>query len=125
MPVVEIRALPQRDGVDIGVVLTAVTQALAALLNEEPSGTWATWEEIAPARYAEGGDTPLSQPRETHPPLVRVTAFEGRSPELVAAMLDTVAGTLTRELDLDPGNAFVRYEEARSGRLFTGGEVRG
>ena len=125
MPVVEIRALPQRDGIDIGAVLTAVTTALAALLNEEPSGTWATWEEIASARYAEGSDTPLSQPRDTHPPLVRVTAFEGRSPELVAAMLDTVAGTLTRELDLDPGNAFVRYDEARSGRLFTGGEVRG
>ena len=125
MPVVEIRALPQRDGIDIGAVLTAVTTALAAVLNEEPSGTWATWEEIASARYAEGSDTPLSQPRDTHPPLVRVTAFEGRSPELVAAMLDTVAGTLTRELDLDPGNAFVRYDEARSGRLFTGGEVRG
>ena len=124
MPVVEIRALPQRDGIEIGAVLTALTAALAALLNEEPSGTWATWEEIAPARYAEGGDTPLSQPRETHPPLVRETAFEGRSPELVAAMLDTVAGTLTRELGLDPGNAFVRYDEVRSGRLFTGGEVR-
>ena len=124
MPVVEIRALPQRAGIEIDVVLTAVTTALAALLNEEPRGTWATWEEIPAARYAEGADTPSSQPRDTHPPLVRVTAFEGRPPDLVAAILETVAAALARALELDAGNVFVRYDEARSGRLFTGGQVR-
>ena len=125
MPVVEIRALPQRDGLDVEAVLAAVTAALAALLNEEPSGTWATWEEIPPGRYVEGGDAPLEQPRSTHPPLVRVTAFEGRPPELVAAMLEAVADVLAHRLELERGNVFVLYEEARAGRLFTGGEVRG
>lgn len=124
MPVVEIRALPQRDGLDLEGVLAAVTTELAALLNEESSGTWATWEEIPPGRYVEGSDAPLEQPRSTHPPLVRVTAFEGRTPELVAAILETVAGVLARGLGLEHGNVFVRYEEARAGRLFTGGEVR-
>ena len=33
MPVVEIRALPQRDGIEIGAVLAAVTTALAVLLE--------------------------------------------------------------------------------------------
>ena len=124
MPVVEIRALPQPGGVDVEHVLAAVTRELAALLGEEPSGSWATWEEIPPGRYAEGGDAPAHQPRTTHPPLVRVTAFEGRPPELVARMLETVAGTLARELGLEPGNVFVRYEEQHSGRLYSGGEVR-
>lgn len=123
MPVVEISALPQ-PGVDVEQVLAAVTRELAALLEEEPSGSWATWEEIPPGRYSEGGDAPAQQPRTTHPPLVRVTVFEGRPPELVARMLETVAGTLARELGLEPGNVFVRYEEQRSRRLFTGGEVR-
>lgn len=125
MPVVEIRALPQRDGVDIDAALKAVTTELAALLNEEPSGTWATWEEIVPGCYVEGGDAPHEQPRSTHPPLVRVTAFEGRPPELVAAMLEAVADVLAHRLELERGNVFVLYEEARAGRLFTGGEVRG
>jgi phenylpyruvate tautomerase PptA (4-oxalocrotonate tautomerase family) len=122
MPVVEIRALPQ-PGLDVGPVLAAVTQELAAFLGEEASGTWATWEEIPGGRYSEGGDAPAAQPRSTHPPLVRVTAFEGRAPNVVAGMLRTVAETLARELGLEPGNVFVRYEEQVSGRLFTGGAV--
>jgi phenylpyruvate tautomerase PptA (4-oxalocrotonate tautomerase family) len=123
MPVVEIRALPQA-GVEIEPVLAAVTLELAAFLGEEPQGTWATWEEIPGGRYSEGGDAPAAQPRSTHPPLVRVTAFEGRAQNVVAGMLATVAETLARELGLEPGNVFVRYEEQVSGRLFTGGSVR-
>lgn len=123
MPVVEIRALPQAD-VDVEVVLAAVTRELAAFLDEEASGTWATWEEIPAGRYSEGGDAPATQPRSTHPPLVRVTAFEGRAPNVVAGMLRSVAETLARELGLEPGNVFVRYEEQVPGKLFTGGSVR-
>jgi phenylpyruvate tautomerase PptA (4-oxalocrotonate tautomerase family) len=122
--VIEVSALPQQPGTDVGAVLSAVTREVAALLGEAPRGTWATWEEIAPGRYSEGGVAPAAQPRSTHPPLVRVTAFEGRAPEVVAAVLRRVAETLARELALEPGNVFVRYEEARSGRLFTGDEVR-
>ena len=38
----------------------------------------------------------------------------GREPEeLVGRILDTVSEILTRELGMEPGNAFVRYEESR------------
>jgi len=53
-----------------------------------------------------------------------VTAFEGRPADVVASILATVAETLARELRLEPGNVFVRYEEQRAGRLYTGGVVR-
>ena len=82
---------------------------------------WATWEELEPGRYSEGGDAPGEQPRETHPPLVSLVAFEGRPSELVERMLTCVADTLVRELDLAPGNVFVTYDEARAGRIYTGG----
>jgi hypothetical protein len=98
-------------------------RALADLLGERPEGTWSTWETIDSGRYAEGELAPAEQPRATHPPLVSLLAFEGRSPEHVERMLVCVAETLARELDLDPGNVFVIYEEARSGRLYDGGRV--
>jgi phenylpyruvate tautomerase PptA (4-oxalocrotonate tautomerase family) len=123
MPVVQIRALPQPGSVDVPVALSYVTTELAALLGEEPQGTWATWETIEPGRYAEGSDSPTTQPRHTHPPLVTVTAFEGRSAELVEQMLTCVAETLARALDLGEGNIFVTYDEAWSGRVYTGGRV--
>jgi hypothetical protein len=40
-------------------------------------------------------------------------------------MLVTVAETLARELRLEPGNVFVRFEEATAGRLYTGGGIAG
>jgi phenylpyruvate tautomerase PptA (4-oxalocrotonate tautomerase family) len=125
MPVVRISALPQPGGLEPERALAAVTHALADLLGEEPTGTWATWDEIPPGRYVEGGDAPALQPAATHPPLVEVIAFEGRPPDLVERVLTTVAEVLESELRLERGNVFVRYVEAASGRLYTGGAVVG
>ena len=125
MPVIEITALPQRDGTDVTGALTAVTRAVAGVLGEEPAGTWATWRTLDAAGYAEGDDAPATQPLSTHPPLVRVTAYEGRAPELVARLLEATAETLAAALGIEPGNVFVRYEEATAGTLFTGGAVVG
>jgi phenylpyruvate tautomerase PptA (4-oxalocrotonate tautomerase family) len=125
MPVVRISALPQPGGLEPERALAAVTHALADLLGEEPSETWATWDEIPPGRYVEGGDAPALQPAATHPPLVEVIAFEGRPPDLVERVLTTVAEVLESELRLERGNVFVRYVEAASGRLYTGGAVVG
>jgi phenylpyruvate tautomerase PptA (4-oxalocrotonate tautomerase family) len=121
--VIRISALPQRSGHPPERALASVTHALAELLGEEPSGTWATWHEIPGGRYAEGGDAPAFQPAATHPPLVELIAFEGRSPELVERMLEIVADVLARELALEPGNVYVRYVDAAVGRLYTGGSI--
>ena len=123
MPLVRISALPQPGGVEPERALAAVTHALADLLGEEPSGSWATWEEIQPGRYVEGGDAPALQPAATHPRLVEVVAFEGRPADFVERVPTTVATVLERELGLERGNVFVRYVEASGGRLYTGGSV--
>jgi phenylpyruvate tautomerase PptA (4-oxalocrotonate tautomerase family) len=119
VPLIEIRALPQPARVDVGRVLEAVTHGVAAVLGEEPRGTWATWEEIPFEHYSEGGVTVAEQPASTHPPLVRV-AGGGRPAELVGRILDTVSEIMTRELGIEPGNAFVRYEELAPERLRLG-----
>jgi phenylpyruvate tautomerase PptA (4-oxalocrotonate tautomerase family) len=114
MPVVRIRALPQPSA-DVRAVVAAVATALAAELGEPPHGTWATWEKVG--AYAEGAETPIEQPRDTHPPLATVVA-RGRSPETVARMLRCVGDTLVRELGLEAGNVFVTFEEVEPGRLY-------
>jgi phenylpyruvate tautomerase PptA (4-oxalocrotonate tautomerase family) len=122
MPVVEIRGLPQADAV-VERLLVTVTGRVANALGEDPRGTWATWEEIPRRRYSEGDVLVDEQPHETHPPLVRVTAFEGRSDEQVAAVLEAAAGAVAEELAIEPGNVFAVYDEARSGRIYTGGGI--
>ncbi len=117
MPVVRIQALPQ-PAVDIRVVVSAVAEALAAELGEDPRGTWATWTTVA--AYAEGGVAPAEQPRGTHPPLATVVARD-RGPEVVARMLRCVGDTLVRELGLEPGNVFVVFEPVDPARLYDAG----
>lgn len=126
MPIVEVTALRQRVGVDLAVVSRAIVLAVSRELEEDASGTWVTWVTLAPGAYREGvGDAPLEQPPATHPPLVRVNAFEGRSPDVVARVLSAVAGTVVRELGLEPGNVFVSWHELRAGHLHTGGGMPG
>lgn len=114
MPVVSIRALPQPSA-DLRAVAAAVATALAAELGEDPRGTWVTWQTVE--AYAEGGEAPAEQARETHPPLATVLARR-RPPETVARMLRCVGDTLVRELRLEPGNVFVTFEEADPARLY-------
>jgi phenylpyruvate tautomerase PptA (4-oxalocrotonate tautomerase family) len=126
MPIVQVTALRQRVGVDLDVVSRALAVAVARELGEEPSGTWVTWLTLPAGAYREGkDDAPLEQPAATHPPIVRVSAFEGRLPEVVACVLSAVAGTIVRELGLEPGNAFVVWDELRAGHVHTGGGMPG
>jgi phenylpyruvate tautomerase PptA (4-oxalocrotonate tautomerase family) len=94
MPLIAIRALPQRNGVDADAALREVTHAVATLIGGEPRGTWAT-----------------VQPRATHPPIVTLSAAPGR-PQ--AELLRCVAETLARALELEPGNVWVRYDEVQA-----------
>ena len=64
------------------------------------------------------------KPLATHPPLVRLIAFEGRIADELERLLALTAEVLSRELRLEPGNVFVVYREAGSGRVFTGGSIR-
>jgi phenylpyruvate tautomerase PptA (4-oxalocrotonate tautomerase family) len=126
MPIVQVTALRQRVGVDTATVSHAIVLAVSRELGEEPSGTWVTWQTLGPGSYLEGEhDAPSEQPPATHPPFVRISAFEGRDPELIARVLSAVAGTIVRELGLEPGNAFVIWDELRAGRLHTGGGMPG
>jgi hypothetical protein len=119
VPVLQISALPQSD-VDVGRVLATLCREVADELGEELRGTWATWQTVV---YAEGDDVRTEQPPSTHPPIVRVIGFEGKPAEVVRGILERVADVLERELRLEPGTVFVLYDEARSGRLLTGGRI--
>jgi hypothetical protein len=125
MPVVEVTALPQQDHVDEGAVTAALARAVAGALAEDARGTWVVWRTVEPGRYVEGDDAPPVQPPGTHPPLARVIAYEGRTDETIARVLEAAADALVAELGLEEGNAFVTWDELRAGRVYTGGRVVG
>ena len=125
MPIVEIRALPQEPPVDVAAVLGRVCLDLAKLLECEPRHVWATWETLPAGSFVEADAPQRAQPRDTHPPMVRILAMEGRSPEMIARMLECVSQSLAAMLPaIDADNVFARYEELRKGRVAWGGRVQ-
>jgi phenylpyruvate tautomerase PptA (4-oxalocrotonate tautomerase family) len=114
VPVIRIRALPQRHA-DARAVSIAVAEAVASALGEDPRGTWVTWETVD--AYAEGGVVPSEQPPDTHPPIAHVLAG-ARPAETVDRLLRAVGDALVGELGLEPGNVFVTFEEVDPARLY-------
>ncbi len=106
MPLIEIRALPQPPDVDLPAALSAVAEAVREVLQNRPQGTWVTWETIE--HYVEGPDAATGQPRGTHPPIVTISAAQGRPRE---AIEQAVSAALTRELGLEPDSVFLVYRE--------------
>jgi hypothetical protein len=126
VPIVQVVALRQPAGVDVDRASRAVALAVSNELGEAASGTWVTWQTLSPGGYREGEtDAPSEQPHTTHPPIVRVLAFEGRPDDVIARTLSAVAETLADRLRLEPGNVFVTWEELSAGRVHTGGGLPG
>ncbi len=123
MPVVEIRALPQKPPADVPNVLERVCTELATVLDIAEKRVWATWETIEGCHYVEGRQETPDQVASTHPPLVRVLAFEGRSDDVVRVMLETGARRAAEVRGLEGGNVRVTYEARKPGRVWSGGRV--
>lgn len=124
MPVISIKTLPlDEDEVRTPDILKKLCTTVSQELNYKPSHVWATWEYIAPHLYAVGNYSVPFQPQSTHAPLVRVTAFEGKSKREIDALMHVIARVLAQELKVDLGNIFIEYAEVRSGKLYDGGQV--
>jgi phenylpyruvate tautomerase PptA (4-oxalocrotonate tautomerase family) len=123
VPIIEIRALPQRPDVDRRAALSTLCTAVASQVDMPAHAVWGTWQELAPGDYVEGANAPSVQPDSTHPPLVRLFAFEGRSQPTIEKMITLVADVLSRELRMEKGNVFVLFIEGKSGRVYSGGGI--
>ena len=121
MPVLTISSLPVEA--DIPGILAELNQELAAVFQCEPQHVWSAWHVLQPGHYAVGGQVAQSQPVDSHSPLVRLLAFEGRPAETREAAMRLTAACLERALSLAPGNVFVEYVEGRAGYVLDGGNI--
>lgn len=124
MPVIHVQALPQADSVEVPAVLTRLVQAVAPIMGVPPERVWATWTPLEAGHYVEGTKAGVNQPHASHPPIVRLSAYAGRSPETIRQALTTMADVLCQDLHLESGNVFAHYEEIPAGRIYVSGQVK-
>ncbi len=122
MPVLHIRALPQKENVDIQSALKKTTVAISEAYGCDPKQVWATWQELSPGFYVEGSNNADIQPESTHPPIGELICFEGKSLPEIERVLKVASSTLSKELGI-PGNIFITYREAKSGQVIAGDGV--
>lgn len=122
MPVLHIRALPQKENVDIQSALKKTTVAISEAYGCDPKHVWATWQELSPGFYVEGSNNADIQPESTHPPIGELICFEGKSSEQIKKVLHAAAATLSKELGI-LDNIFITYREAKSGQVIAGNGV--
>lgn len=122
MPILSVKALPQKDSGKIESALKKTTVAISEVYGCKPSQLWATWQELDSRWYVEGEDSVQYQPNSSHPPICELLCFEGKSSIEIEKLLEVTAKTLSSELEI-PNNIFITYKEARSGEVITGNGI--
>lgn len=122
VPILSIKALPQKEPSKVTIALKKTTMAIAEVYGCEPQHVWATWQDLVPGYYVEGSTEATSQPNDTHPPICELLCFEGKSPNEVESLLSVAAKTLSSELGI-PNNIFITYREAKSGYVVAGNGI--
>lgn len=122
MPILHVRALPQKSSEKIQMALSDACVAIAKVYGCKPEQVWGTWEEIKPGMYVEGRNAVEAQPESSHPPIAELLCFEGRTAEQIEELLTTAAHTLSGGLGI-PNNIFMTYREAKSGQVIAGNGI--
>lgn len=122
MPVVTLRTLKLPATIQVESLLAELAGAVGPCLGVDPGRVFAVHQALA--AFVEGNVPASWHQVGTHPPLVDIAAYAGRTGQQVELALLAAAAVVTSALGLDPGNVFVTYTEIGRGRVFTGGSVR-
>lgn len=122
MPILQVKALPQKNPELIQPALRKTSLAISKFYECDPSNVWVIWDEIKPHLYFEGENSVNLQPSGTHPPIAELLCFEGLDQKSIESLLETTSKALSSGLNLE-NNIFITYKEAKSGQVIAGNGV--
>jgi len=122
MPILHVKALPQKNKVKVKKALAETTLAISKAYGCEQKQVWTTWTELTPEFYLEGTDSVDIQPTHSHPPICELICFEGKAQEVIEETLIVAANTLSSSLGIS-NNIFMTYHEAKSGQVVAGNGI--
>ena len=122
MPILYVRALPQKVPSKIKIALQNTCVAIARSCGCPLEQVWATWEEIKPGLYTEGKKSADLQSDSTHPPIATLTCFEGKNSTQIEEVLMAASKALGDGLGIQD-NIFITYQEVKSGEIIVGNKV--
>lgn len=122
MPILSINALPGPYQTDIPAILTELSQHVATACQVDIQHITATWHHFGAGCYVAAGEVAGQQPPHSHPVMVDVMCFEINEADKIALILRETGQFLEKRLNL-PDNIFVTYRLARSGQVYSQGQI--
>lgn len=124
MPFIHIQSLPVSDhSFSLSRILPAVSADFSKALDVAEEHITVTWQFYPPNSYCVSGKITPSQPKHTHPVLIDVFAPDFNSQERVERMLSVITSSVAQHAGILRENLFASFRPARSGQVFSGGEV--
>lgn len=125
MPMIELQALPQGIGQErLQELLSELAHIASDSLKAPLKAVFVVFRPIEAGCYMHEDSAIPLQTKDSHPPLLRISAFVGRTGEQIAECLRRCAESIELSLGLESGNVFASYVELQSGHVLTGGILR-
>lgn len=123
MPLIQIQSLPITESFAADKAVLEIAESISAATDIPTDQIMVTWTIIESGHYANDKTAAVSQPVESHPVLVEVTAPDFNPDDAIEALLGLIAAYVAEQAGVSVNNVFALFRGAGSGRVFSGGEI--
>jgi len=123
MPFIHIKSLPFEEPVDVTGIIRNIVLDFSASTGVETGHIHTTWEFYRPGHYAKGDQAAEYQPKNNYPIIVDLLTPDFNEAKVIALMLETIAGSISRRADFPKNNIFINHRQAHSGMVFDDGNI--
>lgn len=123
MPFIHIKSLPFEEKTNISSTVKNIAIDFSADIGIQLSHIHTTWEFYQPGYYAKGEKVPEYQPKKNFPIIVDLLIPDFNNLEKIEIMLESIANSISKNLDFPKNNIFINNRQAQSSMVFDDGQI--
>lgn len=123
MPFIHIKSLPFEENIDMANVVNNIALDFAKSNGVALEHIYTTWEYFCAGHYCKGGELAEFQPKTNFPIIVDLLIPDFNEEKKIAKMLESIADSISRQLEFPKQNVFINHRQAHSGMVFDDGEI--
>ena len=123
MPFIHIKSLPFEEPIDVSSVIKNLAFEFSSKTDIELCHIHTTWEFYPSGHYAKDDKVSENQPNQNFPIIVDLLTPDFHNTSQIALMLETIAESISTNIEFPKNNIFINHRQAHSGRVFDDGEI--
>lgn len=123
MPFIHIRSLPLEASTAISHIIEGISRDFSEETSTPIEHIVTSWEFFRAGCYAFGGKIGNTLSVDSHPILVDFLTPDFIEADTVEKMIECIADSLVKRMNILPSKVFINHRYAHSGRLFDAGDI--